>query len=83
MSKTPEQALQAEIDKYVKQGYQVTLQTATSAQLVKPKRFAWLLALILLLAFALPFIIYVIIYAGQKDKTVYLSVDERGKVTAR
>jgi len=75
--------LEREILKYVRQGYRVAAQTDTTAQLVKPKQFSCLLATILLLLILLPLIIYIFIYMASKDQTVYLTVDDQGKVQRR
>lgn len=69
-----------EIQKYIKDGFRVQSQTDTTAQLVKPKRLSCLLAVILLLLMVLPFLIYIIWFAAQKDEQVYIEVDENGKV---
>lgn len=67
--------LQKEIDRYVRQHYQVLSQTDTTAQLVKSKSFSkWGC---LLLFVSLPR------YWLTKDKTVYLSVDAEGKLHKR
>lgn len=75
--------LEQEIQRYVRSGYRVMSQTETSAQLVKPKKFHLLLAIILLLAMVLPFVIYLLMYMAAKDKTVYITVDSQGRVTRR
>ena len=75
--------LHREIAKYVRKGFQVVLQTDTTAQLIKPKSFSCLLAVLLLLIFLLPLIIYMIYYASKKDETVYLAVDARGGVSGK
>ena len=73
-------ALQAEVSKYVRDGYRVQSQTDTTAQLIKPKKFSWLIFLVLLLIVGFG-IIYLIYYLVKKDKAVYLTVDEFGKVS--
>jgi len=75
--------LDREIQSYVRKGYRVLSQTDTSAQLVKPKKFSLILAVLLLILMVLPFVIYLLMYVAAKDKTVYLSVDPDGKVTRR
>ncbi len=75
--------LEREIQSYVKKGYRVLSQTDTSAQLLKPKRFSWLLAIILLILMVLPFLVYLLMYIGAKDKTVYITVDAQGKISRR
>lgn len=75
--------LEREIASYIKKGYRVLSQTDTSAQLLKPKRFSLLLAVLLLILMVLPFVIYLLMYLAARDKTVYISVDSQGKVTRR
>ncbi len=77
----PEAILQAEINRYVKKGYRVTSQTARSAQLVKPKKFSIIWAMVWLLLVVLPFVIYLIYYTAKRDQQLYLTVDEQGKIT--
>lgn len=67
------------IQAYVGQGYRVTSQTETTAQLVKPKQFSCGLAIVLLLLAVLPFILYVIVYAASKDQTRFIVVLPDGK----
>lgn len=79
--------LEHEIGKYVRNGYRVVSQADTNAQLVKPKRVSCLaivlmLLLSLLLVGLILLLIYFLWYATQKDEQVYLSVDEKGKVSA-
>ena len=75
MTQTDAQAeLQAEVVRLAGQGYVVASQTTTSAQLVKRKRFNLLLFVVLL---AIP---YLLIYAMQKDQTVFLDIDPSGKL---
>jgi hypothetical protein len=73
--------LEQEIQSYVRKGYRVLSQTDTSAQLVKPKRFNLLIAVICLLLAVFPFIIYLLMYMASK--TVYISVDPQGRVQRR
>src|SRR6185437_8101191 len=69
-------ALQAEIDRYVRQGYRVVSQTDTAAQLVKPKTFSFFWAVVGFL------VLYVLYYLSKHDRVVYLTVDATGKVSA-
>ena len=73
--------LEREIAAYIRKGYRVLSQTDTSAQLVRPKRFNLLLAVLLLVLMVLPFVIYLLMYIAARDKTVYLSVDVQGRIT--
>lgn len=75
--------LQAEIDRYVKRGYRVVSQTDHAAQLVRPKHFSFPLFVLFLLLFAVPALLYVLYYLGKREQTVYLTVDERGRVQRR
>jgi len=72
--------LNREIQKFVKRGFRVTARTDTTAQLVKPKKFSLLWAILWFLFFGIGLIIYLLYYAAKKDETIYLDVDERGKV---
>ena len=75
--------LQREIAKYARKGFQVVSQTDTTAQLIKPKSFSCLLAVLLLLIVLLPLVIYLIYYASKIDEAVYLEVDARGGVNGK
>ena len=67
--------LQAAINRYVGKGYRVVSQTETAAQLVRPKRFSVVWAILTALVFYLPYYWFV-----KRDKTVYLTVDADGRV---
>lgn len=75
--------LEEEIRKYVKKGFQVVSRTDLTAQLVKPKKFSGLWALLWFLVFGVGLIIYLIYYGTKRDEQVYLEVDEKGKVRRR
>lgn len=72
--------LDKEIRGYVKSGFRVISRTDTTAQLVKPKKFSLLIAVICLLLAVFPFIIYLLWYMAAKDKTIYIEVDPNGKI---
>jgi hypothetical protein len=75
--------IQEHINWYVKQGYHVVVsQTETSAQLVKPKRFSFIWALLWFLVLGIGFLVYLFYYLGKRDQTVYLAVGADGKVSA-
>lgn len=78
--------LAKEIQHYIKQDFRVVSQTATTAQLVKPKRMSCGVALLVLIVsiftFGILFLLYLIWYIAQKDQQVYIDVDEYGKVNA-
>jgi LysM repeat protein len=76
--------LDKHIAQLVRHGYRVTSRTETTSQLVKPKEFSLLWALVWLLVtlfvFGLGIIIYILYYLAQKDQTAYLEVDPFGNV---
>jgi Mn2+/Fe2+ NRAMP family transporter len=69
-----EQTLNEFVTRFVREGYRVTSQTDTSIQLVKQKKFSCLIATILFLFFAIPFFIYLFMYLGKKEKTIYIKL---------
>ena len=75
--------LEERIGQLVRHGYRVISRTQTTAQLVKPKEFSLLWALLWLLVtlcvFGLGILIYLFYYLAQKDTTVYLEVDPYGQ----
>ena len=75
--------LDAEVERYVIQGYRVTARTATTAQLIRPKTFNIVAAILWLLLLVVGLLIYLLIYAAQSDEAVYLSVDPDGRVERR
>lgn len=71
--------LQAAISGYVAKGYTIQSQTATAAQLVKPRRFGfWDIVLTL---FTVGF--WLIAFFARKGGRIYISVDEYGAVQAQ
>lgn len=75
--------LQREIAGYLKQGYRVVSQTDVTAQLVKPKQFSCLWAIIWTLVVGIGLLFYLFWYWAAKDQTVYIEVDEHGRVKRR
>ena len=72
--------LDAEVMKSARRGYEVRSRTQTTAQLVKPKKFSFIWALVWFLLFGIGLIVYLLYYWGKRDQTIYLEVDERGKI---
>ncbi len=66
---------------YLRQGYRVNSQTDNTVQLMKPKQFSFFVAIILFLIFIIPFVLYLLYYLAQHDKTVYIVVNEEGKIS--
>ena len=79
---TDREALQAQINEYARKGYIVQSQTETSAQLVKPKVFSFVWALLWFLLLGIGLLIYILYYLSKNDQTVYLYV-ENGQVLHR
>ena len=75
--------LQRAITASVSHGFQVVNQTDTSAQLLRKKNFSCLWSILWFLLFGVGLIIYLLYYAAKRDELLYISVDERGKVTTR
>lgn len=74
-------ALQQRISKYVRDQYRVVSQTDYTAQLVKPKRFSLIWAIIWLILAVIPFLLYLGYHVFLKrESQVYLTVDEQGRV---
>jgi hypothetical protein len=63
------------------EGYFVRLRTPTAAQLVKPKVFSLVWALVWFLLCGVGVLVYVFYYASKRDEGVYLQVDDYGNTT--
>ncbi len=75
--------LAEELERLSWQGYQVVSQTSNSAELVRPKKFRFGLAVILLLFTAgIGLAVYLIYYLIKKDHRAQVHVDALGQVTA-
>jgi len=77
------QALETAIAGYVRKGFIVQSRSEFSAQLIKHKKFSLFWALFWLIMAVLPFFIYLLYYLAKKDQSVYLYVDEYGRVTTK
>lgn len=73
--------LAAEVAKYARRGYRVGHQTATTAQLIKPKEFDIAVAVLSLLFFGIGIIIYLLYFMAKKDETVFIEVLSDGRVS--
>jgi len=71
---------QREINSYVRRGYRVVSQTQWTCQLVRPKKFSLIWAVIWFLLMLFPFILYLLYYAGKRDEQVYLTITADGKI---
>jgi hypothetical protein len=74
--------LDEEISEYMRSGFFVRHRTETTAQLVKPKKFSFLWALLWFLVFGIGIVVYLIYYAAKSDEGRYVEVDECGAVKA-
>ena len=74
--------LEGEISEYMRDGFFVRHRTDTTAQLVKPKKFSFVWALLWLLVFGVGIVVYLIYYAAKRDEGRYVEVDEYGTVKA-
>jgi hypothetical protein len=74
--------LEEEIAQYMSDGFFVRQRTATTAQLVRPKRFSFVWALLWFLVFGVGIIVYLIYYAAKQDEGRYVEVDEYGAIKA-
>jgi hypothetical protein len=75
-------ALEEEIAQYMHDGFFVKQRSATTAQLVRPKKFSFIWALLWFLLFGIGIIVYLIYYAAKQDEGRYLEVDEYGAIKA-
>ena len=60
--------LDAEVMKYARMGYEVRARTQTTAQLVKPKKFSFIWALVWFLLFGIGLIIYLLYYWASASR---------------
>jgi len=74
--------LQREINNYVRRGFRVVSQTDTTAQLIKPKRISLFWAIVWTFLIV-GIILYLLWYIVQRDQSVYLEVDEHGRIHKR
>ena len=72
--------LDREIAAYVKRGYHLTARTPTTAQLIKPKKFSFLWALLWFCAFGIGLLVYLFYYAAKRDDSIYLEVTATGSL---
>jgi hypothetical protein len=67
--------LKAQIRELTQNGYTVTVQDQTSAQLIRKKRFSCLIATLGLLTFTIGFWLYLFYFLAQRDETIYLDLE--------
>jgi hypothetical protein len=66
------------ISSFVTQGYVLANKTLTSATMIKTKQFNIIWAIIGFFFCLLPLIVYLIVYAGEKDKVAEIRVRQGG-----
>jgi hypothetical protein len=74
-----QQVLQTELRRWLRFGYRVTHQTDTTVQLVRPREFSFLMALILVFTIV-GFVIYLLWYLTREDDSAFLEVNETGEI---
>lgn len=74
--------LEEEVGEYMRCGFFVRHRTETTAQLVKPKKFSFVWALLWFLVFGVGIVVYLIYYAAKRDEGRYVEVNEYGAVKA-
>ena len=74
--------LEEEVAQYMSDGFFVRQRTETTAQLVKPKKFSFLWALLWFLVFGIGIVVYLIYYAAKRDEGRYVEVDQYGAARA-
>jgi hypothetical protein len=72
------QEMENAISSFVMQGYVIANKTVGSATMVKSKQFNIIWAVIGFVFCLLPLIIYLIVYAGEKDKVAEIRVRQGG-----
>jgi hypothetical protein len=76
--------LSQRVDWYARAGFQVTVMTDTTAQMMRPKHIdttlVIVLAIISIFAFFIPIVIYLIWYAMRKPDMLSIQIDEYGQV---
>jgi hypothetical protein len=77
----PNDVLEQAIATWIARGYQVQMRGPTYAQLMKPKRFSVVWALLWFLLFGFGLLIYIVYFLAKSQPTVYLSVDTAGRLT--
>jgi len=60
------------VQSYLSQDYKIESQSDTVCVLVKKKKFLWWLFILSILFFALPAIVYIVVYLFQKDKRIQI-----------
>ena len=72
--------LDQQIRQYANRGFRVISRSETTAQLIKPKKFSFILAALGLLLGGVGLILYLLYYWSQKDQSVLIQVDPQGRV---
>lgn len=67
--------LKGQIRLAMQYGFHVTSQTATTAQLLRAKKFSFLFAVLWLLFLGIGLLVYVLYYVSKSDDTIYLDLD--------
>lgn len=65
---------------FTAQGFRIVSKSETSAQLMRPKQFSWLAAILSFLLLGIGFLIYLAYYLGKKDESIFLEVAPDGTI---
>jgi hypothetical protein len=76
----PDRILDERIFQYARGGYRVIHRSDYSAQLLRPKRFSFLWAVIWFLFFGIGILVYFAYYFAKKEKTIYIAVTSSGSI---
>lgn len=76
----PSMALDETIAQYTLEGWRVTYATETSAQLVRPKTFSFVAALLWFLLLGVGVFVYLAYYLAKRDDQVFLAVAPDGQI---
>jgi len=73
--------LQSKLMDASRDGWRITSQTDTTAQLYKPKSFNWAVAVVGgVLTAGILTLLYLVEYGMKKDQTAFIEVDEQGQL---
>lgn len=72
--------LDQQIAAYSRQGYRVQSRTETSVQLVRPKQFNLVAALLWFFCFGVGVLVYVAYYLSKSDDVLYFGITDEGEL---
>jgi rubredoxin len=75
--------LDDQIERFAWGGWRLTTRTPTTAQLVKPKQFSAVAAILWFLVCGVGVLVYLFLYLAQQDEMVILTIREQGQVNGQ